>query len=112
METLNISKKHDSSRPLPGRELLLTALSHSVRWEMLKALSAGEPLMVSELATIAGCSADMAGKHLATLKRAGLVVQGRGRLYAIQKQYQPVPGEPLVDFGHCVLRLDAAEKPV
>jgi DNA-binding transcriptional ArsR family regulator len=108
METLNIPKKPDGSRPLPDRELLLIAISHSTRWEMLKALSAGEALMVSELATIAGCSDDMAGKHLATLKRAGLVVQGRGRLYALPKQHQPVPGEPLVDFGHCVLRLDAA----
>jgi len=35
-------------------------------------------------------------------------VQGRGRLYNIPKQYLPSPGEAVVDYGHCLLRLDAA----
>jgi hypothetical protein len=39
--------------------------------------------------------------------KAGLVVQGRGRLYPSAKQYLPAPGQPAVDFGHCLLRLDA-----
>jgi hypothetical protein len=43
------------------------------------------------------------------MRAAGVVVQGRGRLYNIHKQYLPSPGEPLVDFGHCLLRLDAGE---
>lgn len=30
------------------------------------------------------------------------------RLYTIPKKYLPVPGQPVVDFGHCLLRLDAA----
>jgi hypothetical protein len=47
-------------------------------------------------------------KHLVVLRRAGLVAQGRGRLYQMQKQYLPTPGQPVVDFGHCLLRLDAA----
>ena len=42
------------------------------------------------------------------LRRAGLVVQGRGRLYQVPKQYLPTPGQPIVDFGHCLLRLDVA----
>jgi hypothetical protein len=41
------------------------------------------------------------------LRRAGLVVQGCGRLYQVPKQYLPTPGQPVVDFGHCLLRLDA-----
>jgi hypothetical protein len=48
-------------------------------------------------------------KHLAALQRAGLAVQERGRLYSIPKQYLPVPGQAVVDFGHCLLRLDAKE---
>jgi hypothetical protein len=37
-----------------------------------------------------------------------VVVQGRGRLYQIQKHHLPTPGEPIVDFGHCLLRLHHA----
>jgi len=39
--------------------------------------------------------------------KAGLVVQERERLYQIPKQYLPTPGQPVVDFGHYLLRLDA-----
>jgi hypothetical protein len=35
------------------------------------------------------------------------VVRGRGRVYQLARQYLPTPGQPVVDFGHCVLRLDA-----
>jgi biotin operon repressor len=108
METLAISKKTDPARPLPDHELLLTAISHSGRWRMLRALCAGEAMSVTELAEVIGCSVDMSSKHLKTLKTAGLVVQKRNRLYAITPACQPVPGEPLLDYGHCVLRLDAA----
>lgn len=108
METIVISKKHDPARPLPDHEQLLTAISHSARWRMLRALSAGEVMSVSQLAGVAGCSADMSGKHLRQLKAAGMVVQKPNRCYAIPPAHQPVPGEPLLDYGHCLLRLDAA----
>ena len=94
--------------PLPDLELLAGALGNSTRWKMLKELSIGEPRMVAELATVAGCNYDNAGRHLAVLRKAGLVVRGRGRLYQMAKQYLPTPGQPVVDFGHCLLRLDAA----
>jgi len=53
-------------------------------------------------------SVDMSSKHLKMLKDAGLVERKRNRLYVLTTAYQPVPGEPLLDLGHCVLRLDAA----
>jgi hypothetical protein len=31
-----------------------------------------------------------------------------GRFYSIPKQYLPTPGQPVVDFGHRLFRLDAA----
>ncbi len=108
MNTTPDAPKIDPAKPLPDFKLMLTAISHPARWQMLQELSAGEALMVSELAQRAGCSDDMAGKHLATMRRAGLVVQGRGRLYQIAKHHLPTPGEPVVDFGHCVLRLNTA----
>jgi len=101
---MNTSK----TTPLPDHERLVTALSHSTRWKMLKELTAGEARTIQELADVGGCSYENARKHLAVLQAAGMIVQGRGRLYQIPRQYLPTPGQPVVDFGHCLLRLDAA----
>jgi len=87
---------------------MVIALGHKRRWKILKELSAGEPRTISELATVAGCGYDNAAQHLKLMRDAGLVVVGRGHLYQIPKQYLPTPGQPVVDFGHCLLRLDAA----
>ena len=94
--------------PLLDRNRLITALSHDTRWRILKELSAGEPMMVRELATRVGCSDTMASKHMAVLRDAGLVICRR-QLYQLQPHHVPKPGEPIVDFGHCLLRLDRAE---
>jgi DNA-binding transcriptional ArsR family regulator len=94
--------------PLPRLDLLASALGHPARWQILKELSHGEPRMVRELATVIRCSPDMTSKHLAKLRQAGAVVQGRGRLYQIPPQHLTAPGEKVVDFGHCLLRLDVA----
>ena len=88
---------------------LLRAVSDPMRWRILAELSAGEPLMVLEIAERLGRSADLVSKHLAVLRAAGMVETGRGRLYQIAKPYQPAPGERVLDFGHCVLRLGATE---
>ena len=93
--------------PLPDFESLLTAISHSTRWKILKELSAGEPLLIAELVARIGGTADLMSKHLAVLRNAGLVTL-RGRLHQIVKAHLPVPGQPVVDFGHCLLRLDKA----
>jgi DNA-binding MarR family transcriptional regulator len=108
METITITKQVDPTKPLPDHALLLTAISHPARWRMLRALCTGEGMTVSELAEVAGCSVDMSSKNLKTLKAAGLVVRKRNRLYTLTPGYQPVPGEPLLDYGHYLLRLDAA----
>ena len=109
MSETSETSKSTLPRSLPDCNLLAKALGSPVRWKMLKELSGGEPRMVMELAKIIGCSRDAASKQLAVLRRAGAVVQGRGRLYSIPKQYLPQPGQPVVDFGHCLLRLDAGE---
>jgi len=107
-QTVN-SLKSPKIASLPDLKPLTNALSHPARWKMLKELTAGESRAIAELAGVGECSYESARKHLAVLCRAGIVVQGRGRLYQIPKQYLPTPGEPVVDFGHCLLRLDAAE---
>jgi DNA-binding transcriptional ArsR family regulator len=85
-------------------EDVLPAIGDPTRWRILAELSAGEPLMVTELGQRLGRSADLISKHLATLRRAGLVVSGRGRLYQIPPQYLTAPHT--VDIGYCLLRLD------
>ena len=94
--------------PLPDLKLMAGVSSHTTRWKMLKELTCGEARTIDEMAKVGGCSYESASKHLARMRQAGLVVQGRGRLYQIPKQYLPTPGQPVVDFGHCLLRLDAA----
>ncbi len=96
----------ESSLALPG---LASALSHVTRWKMLKELSGGEARSIEELAQAGGCRYENALKHLAILRAAGLVVQGRGRLYQIPPKHLTSPGEPVVDYGHCLLRLHAVE---
>ena len=94
--------------PLPDCSSMVKAIGSPKRWKMLQELSKGEPRTVGELASAAGCNYDNASRHLIVLRKAGLVVQGRGRLYQIPKQYLSTTGQPHVDYGHCLLRMDAA----
>lgn len=98
-----------SIQPLPDRALLAAALAYHDRWIILKELSKGEPRMTLQLAQLIGKSPDSTAKQMFMFRRAGLVEQVYGKLYSIPKQYLPVPGQPIVDFGHCLLRLDAGQ---
>jgi len=97
-----------SIQPLPDRALLAAALGNHDRWLILKELSKGEPRMTIELARLIGNSPDATAKQMFMFRRAGLVEQVYGKLYTLPKKYLPQPGQPIVDFGHCLLRLDAA----
>jgi hypothetical protein len=93
--------------PLPNLERLAHALSHVTRWKMLRELSLGEPCGIVELARATGCSYDSAIKHCGVLLKAGLVARGRGKVFQIQKHHLISSSERTVDFGHCLLRLEA-----
>ena len=97
-----------SIQPLPDRALLAAALGRPERWLILKELSKGEPCMTKDLAKLIGKSPDATAKQMWMLWHAGIAVQAHGRLYSIPKQYIPQPGQPVLDFGHCLLRLGAA----
>ena len=97
------------ARPLPDLKQTLHAVSQMSRWKMLKELTCGEARTITELAAVGGCSYASGIKHLQVLHRAGLVERGRGGVYQLQKHHLPTPGEPVVDFGHCLLRLEAGE---
>jgi DNA-binding transcriptional ArsR family regulator len=98
--------KTTQTAPLLPLEPLLFAIGDPTRWGILTELSAGEPLMVIELAQRLRRSDSLISKHLAVLRKAGAVISGRGRLYQIPAQFLPEPGKRIVDYGHCLLRLD------
>jgi hypothetical protein len=52
-----------------------------------------------------------AHQPLLILREAGIIERGRGRLYCIVPAYQPEPGKPLIDLGHCLLRVDRPATP-
>ena len=95
--------------PLEGRAPflpLVTALGNEVRWRLLQALVHGEGRELRELAAAVGHASDNTRRHLAILVEAGLVFQGRGHLYQMVASRLPQPGQPLLECGHCLLRLD------
>jgi hypothetical protein len=109
MNSVSETSKVPAGMPLPDLELLITALGHSTRWKMLKELTCGEARTIAELAAGGGCSYQSGVKHLQVLQRAGLLERGRGGVYQLVRRFLPTPGQPVVDFGHCLLRLDAGE---
>jgi DNA-binding transcriptional ArsR family regulator len=88
----------------PNRDLMLRAIGSPLRCDMLAELSCGEPRMIIELARKTGITPAMAGKHLAVLRRAGLVELTR-RNYQIPRHFILDAAQGHLDFGHCLLRL-------
>ena len=88
----------------PDKAALLKAIGSPLRGRMLAELSSGEPHMVVELARKVGCTPATASKHLALMRRAGLIVLTR-RNYQIPRHFIVNPELGHLDFGHCLLRL-------
>jgi DNA-binding transcriptional ArsR family regulator len=101
----------DSTTPTPSPppfalETVLTAISVPARWQILRALAAGEQLMVSEVAERAGISATLASKHLGVLRRLGIVLNRRGRMCELPASILADKEQRLLDFGWCTLRMN------
>jgi len=109
MNTDSSSPQPVSTPPRPSLEFVISALGAYTRWQILSELSLGEPLAVIEIAERIGSSPNLVTQHLAGMRQSGLVVKRRSRLYEIPKQYLPVPGQRIVDYGHCLLRLDQTQ---
>ena len=86
---------------------LATVLHDPVRWRILKELAKGEALPVWVLAGLARSTAPKVSKHMAVLRKAGVVAVGYGRLYKLAPGFQPEADGTRLDLGHCVLKLDA-----
>lgn len=87
---------------------LATVLHDPVRWRILKELAKGEALPVWVLAGRARSTPPKVSKHMAVLRKAGVVTVGYGRLYKLAPDFKPEANGTRLDLGHCVLKLDAA----
>lgn len=94
------------SSPTIPLDKLAEVLSSTIRWRVLRELANGDQLMVVELAERIRQSPDLASKHMGVLRSAGIVTQGRNRLYQIAPQFLADKTERVIDFGHCLLRLN------
>jgi len=109
MNTLSNSASSVPSELHPPLDKFIAAIGAQVRWGILGELSAGEPLMVKEIAERLKCSPTLISKHMAVLRRAGMVTVGRAGVYLIPPHFPISTAARHVDFGHCLLRLPGAK---
>lgn len=95
-----------AAAPTLRLETVLICISSTTRWEMLRELADGGSLMVSELARRTGWAARVISKHLALLRKAGIIINPRGRLFEIAPQFVADKSQRLLDFGWCTLRMN------
>jgi hypothetical protein len=84
--------------------------------KILNVISVAVPLRLQlstlnhRLSTVPGQSPDATSKNMAVLRNAGIVTQGRGRLYSLAPQFIADKTERILDFGYCLLRMNVPSK--
>ncbi len=81
------------------------ALSDATRWRILLELGKGSALPVGELSKRVGKRPDLVSKHMAMLRKAGLVVRVFSTCYTLPPEMLPEPGASTLDLGPCLLKL-------
>jgi biotin operon repressor len=66
--------------------------------------------MVTELAERVGQSLDTASKQIAILRKAGIAIQSRNRLYSLAPQFIANKTERVLDLGYCLLRMNVGAR--
>lgn len=99
-----------SATPSPTIPLntVLNIISSPARWRILREFASGDQLMVTEIAERTRQSKDVTSKHISILRNAGIVTQGRNRLYQIAPQFLADRTDRLLDFGYCLLRMSVS----
>lgn len=85
--------------------ILAKVLGSETRWRLLEELSKGGVFSVGELAEAVGIRQATASGHMIRMKAAGIVVQGKGRLYTLAPGVLAEDGGREVRLGICTLRL-------
>lgn len=89
--------------PLPDYAKLLSILGSWQKWLILNELMK-EGQAAGDIARLLKMGVSGAVKQMTGLVEAGLVVQGKGRVYYIAPAYRSKDGQHFLDFGHVVLR--------
>jgi hypothetical protein len=95
-----------AAAPALPLETLLKSISGTTRWDIMREMADGSSLMVSELAKRTGWGADVVSKQLAILRKVGIVINPRRRLFEIAPQFLTDKTERVLDFGYCLLRMN------
>ncbi|MBI5685401.1 MAG: winged helix-turn-helix transcriptional regulator [Verrucomicrobia bacterium] len=86
-------------------EQVCRLLSDPTRWALIRELTKGLPLPISELAKRTGRGPDGISKHIALMRKLGVVTTSYGGHYILTPGFRPPAGATTLDFGHCTIRL-------
>ena len=92
-----------------GLKQVVFLLSDMTRWRLLRELAGGESLPAYELARRLGKRPNAITRHLMALRELGVVAPAYSGQYYLTPAYRPAPGTTTIDFGKCVVRLDALD---
>ena len=96
-----------SAPPAFKRAALFTMLGSWQSWWILMYLAKGEGYTtIGEIAPILNTSRDGARKQLNRLVASGILTRGSNKIYKLRAGLQPDRTVPVLDFGHCLLRLN------
>jgi DNA-binding HxlR family transcriptional regulator len=84
-----------------------STLGSAARWAILRELADGTSLLLFELAQRTGMTSSAISKQLNALASDGIVIHPRGRLYEIAPQFIANKTERILDFGYCLVRMNA-----
>lgn len=110
MNTPNSTASTIPAHLQPKKAALFKAIGSPLRCEILTEMISGEPRMAVEIARKVGITPAMASKHLALLRRAGLIELSR-RNHQIPRHFLAGVDAGHVDYGHCLLRLAGTTTP-
>ena len=101
------STPHAVTRDIPRLPIVkvMAIVSSIPRWLILRELSMGEPLPVTEIARRLRSTRTAISKHCSVLLDSGIVYRSYGGLYNIDPRFL-VPGERSIDLGFVLIRLD------
>lgn len=97
----------DPATPL-NFESLVAILGSVAAWKVLRALADGSSLLPNEIAEQSRLPNDTVRKQLIRMRDAGVVIAPRVKLYEIPPQFLADKTERILDFGYCLLRMNAA----
>ncbi len=87
-----------------GKAVLAKLLGSETRWRILEELSKGGVYTVTELAGKVGVQVATASAHMIKMRKAGIVVQGKGSLYTLAPGVLAEGGGREVRMGICSVR--------